>query len=80
MRNQNLIGKPNMTQSKVEPTINLQERKANHSTINPRNGTARNNLIASAKNEMIAKMVISKFLAIVPANPIPKKNLSIIWV
>ena len=69
LRNQSLIVNPGIRQSKWDSTINQWK------------GKPRNILIASAKKETVAKIAISKFSAIVPAKPNPKKGfVEHVWV
>ena len=63
LQNQSLIGKPNIRQSKWD------------STINQRKSVPKNILIASAKKDTIATIVISNFSGINPAKLNPKNNL-----
>ena len=65
-------------QSQYDSTINLWERKANHSTINPQKEKVKDSLIARAKKEIIAKIVIPKFSAPVQTKPNPKNDLLVI--
>ena len=65
-------------QSQCDSTINLRERKAKHSTINSQKEKVKDSLIAIAKNEIIAKIVIPKFSATVQTKPNPKNDSLVI--